>query len=156
MKAKQYAAALVATTTPEAYEEQLFAFLDELTKSTIAQVKQRQNAASSMSCVRETFTKWKSIVANVKASMPDAVIDDAVFVKYFSYVAPALFAMAVESKVFLGYSLDLEDRVTVSNGRAELENMALKARLAELQREARLLGIPEALLVAHARRHGEL
>ena len=141
MKAKEYAAVLVAAASNEIYEDKLFGFLEEFVKSTVAAMKQRHNVNSQMACVRETFTKWKSIVAQVKSARPDLTIDDALFVKYFSYASPPLFAVALEQKVFLGYTPDAQDLSTVASGREQLENMMLKDRLAELQREAKKLGI---------------
>lgn len=156
MKAKEYAAILVGAESAESYENTLFAFLDELVGSTIAQMKTRGNSAAVMACVRETFTKWKSIVVHVKASKPELVIDDALFPKYFSHASPPLFAMALEAKAFLGYTPDAEDRATAKDGKNTMNMMAMREKLAELQREARLLGIPVAPLLVSAIRFGEI
>lgn len=156
MKAKDYAATLVGAESAEGYEDTLFAFLDELVGSTIAQMKTRGNSAAVVACVRETFTKWKSIVANVKAAKPELVIDDALFPKYFSHASPPLFAMALEAKAFLGYIPDAEDLATAKEGKNTLNVMAMREKLAELQREALLLGIPVAPLLVSAFRSGEL
>lgn len=156
MKAKEYAAILVGAESAESYENTLFAFLDELVGSTIAQMKTRGNSSSAMACVRETFSKWKSIVANVTAAKPELVIDDALFPKYFSHASPALFAMALEAKAFLGYSPDAEDRATAKEGKNALNVMAMREKLAELQREARMRGIPIAPLLVSAFRTGEI
>jgi len=141
MKAKEYAAVLIATDSNEAFESKLFSFLEELVMSTIAMMKQRHSGAAQMACVRETFTKWKGIVANVKASKPELVIDDALFVKYFALASPGLFAIAMDQKVFLGYTVDAQDLAVAARGREKLENMMLKEREAELMRQAKSLGI---------------
>jgi hypothetical protein len=147
MKAKEYAAQLIAAENPEAYESALFAFLDELVYSTIATMKQRASAPAALACIRETFTKWKSIVAQVKAAKPELVIDQALFVKYFSAASTPLFTMAVEGNAFLGYTPDAEDREVIRKGESEIKAQQMRDRLVEMTREARALGIdPKALL----------
>jgi hypothetical protein len=156
MKAKEYAAALLATTSYKEYEDTLFAFLDELVQSTITEMKKRANPSSANACVRETFTKWKSIVAQVTAANPDAVVHNALFVKYFSYASPPLYVMALEAKAFLGYVPDAEDIATAQQGRSTLSAMATRERLQEMQREAKAFGLNPGLLVAAGIRNGEL
>jgi hypothetical protein len=156
MKAKEYAAALVATTSYQAYEDLLFVYLDELVQSTIAEMKKRSNPSSANACVRETFTKWKSIVSHVKAARPDAVVHDALFVKYFSYASPPLYVMALENKAFLAYEPDAEDRETARQGRSTLSAMATRERLQQMQREAKALGLNPGLLLAAGIQSGEL
>jgi hypothetical protein len=156
MKAKEYAATLLATTSYKEYEDTLFTFLDELVQSTIAEMRKRTNPSSAIACVRETFTKWKSIVAHVKAVQPDAVVHDALFVKYFSYASPPLYVTALEGKAFLGYSPDAEDRETAKQGRSMLNATATRERLKEMQREAKAFGLNPGLLVAAGIQNGEL
>lgn len=156
MKAKEYAAILVAKPTNDEYVDTLLSFLDELVFGAIAEMKKRANTSSANACVRETFTKWKSIVANVKAANPDLVIDDALFVKYFSSASAELYVMALEGNAFLGYVPDEEDRATARQGRESLSAMAMRERLASMQREAKALGINPGLLLASGMRNGEI
>lgn len=150
MKAKEYAAQLLNATTKEEYETQLFTFLDELVFSTIATMKQRANEASSLACIRETFTKWKSIVAQVQTNNPYLTIDNALFVKYFSAASPPLFTMAMEKNAFLGYTPDKEDLQVVQQGKNEISAIEMRERLVKMQQAATKMGIDPNMLLAQA------
>lgn len=156
MKAKEYAAQLLEATTPKAYEDILFANLDELVYSTITTMKQRASAPSALACIRETFTKWKSIVSQVKAAKPELVIDDALFVKYFSAASAPLFKMAMEGKAFLGYTADAEDIEVMRKGESVIKAQEMRDRLVDMHRTAKALGIDPKVMLASAVLNGTL
>lgn len=156
MKAKEYATRLVAANGPEEYETQLFADLDEMVFSTIAAMKKCEKAASSLGCIRDAFTKWKSIVAQVRAANPQLLIDHGLFVKYFSAASAPLFVMGVEGKAFLGYTLDEEDLKVARQGANDIAAAEMRDRLLRMQREARALGIDPKLMLANALLRGQI
>lgn len=156
MKAKEHAARLVAARTQDEYEAILFSDLDEMVFSTIAAMKKCEKAEASLGCIRDTFTKWKSIVARVKAANPALVIDEALFVKYFSAASAPLFVMGVEGKAFLGYTLDEQDLQVAREGKNAIAAVEMRDRLVRMQREARALGIDPRMLLASAVFRGEI
>lgn len=139
MKAKQYAE-LIASAADE--HVTMVETLDSLAKSALETAKTRASLPAMMGCIREAFTKWKSIVAHTTALKPECSIFNELFPKYLSYLSPSFFAIAMEQKVFLGYTPDSQDVATAREGRDRLENIALKERMASLQKEAQRMGLP--------------
>lgn len=138
MKAKEYAARLAGAKN---FGDELLEVLLELIDTTVATAGTRATTPSMLSCIRESFTKWKSIVSQTKALNANLVLEDSLFPTIFGRANPPLFAVALENNVFLGFTPDADDVSVAQMGRAQVENVLLKERLASLQKQAAQLGI---------------
>lgn len=145
MKAKQYAARLLES--PNDGNVSLLV-LDEVVTATITTALTRRGAEAMMGSIREGFSKWKSIVATVSATCPEHAVEVGIFPKMLAAANPVMYALAIEQKAFLGYALDSTDIAAADRGRREIENLELLRRLAELRREAKMLGVPTQALLA--------
>lgn len=142
MKSKQYAARITANLTDnDLTADVLVDLMQELITATAIPGKSTESIAG---CIREGFSKWKSIVGLVQKFAPDYPIAIGYYLKALAAANPAMYWFAVQRNVFLGYALDAYDEAAALNSRTKIENEVLREHLARLEREARRLGIKMA------------
>lgn len=152
MKAKEIAASILMHEPADQHAAAVDA-VSTLVIEAFRLAKQRNNTQSMMACFRESFSKWKAVVAEIKRSNPDVEIEEYFYPKAFAITNPRIFAMCMKEKIFLGYVADEQDRKVAAQGEMEIENEMLRERLETLQRQSVFTGDAQAFF-KEARRMG--
>ena len=114
----------------------------------------RNSEASKVACLREGFTKWKSVVNHVHAAVPDSSIVANLYPKAMSHLAPPVFALCIRENVFLGYKPDMQDEQKTAQAIREIEVEAERDRVKSLIRDARKMGLNPEVIASQARAMG--
>ena len=132
MKAKEYALKIIAE--PENRENLIAALTDVLNVVMDAARHRGKSPESLVAVVREQFSKWKSVVAQVKTGLPDFFIEDRLFTALLGEFHPVLFSLALKSRVFLGYEITSHD-ISAEKKAAEITyEHNVKSMQAEMRR----------------------
>lgn len=152
-KAKDIASKILAASEADMYDVTSDAACD-LAITSVSEASKRSNTSSMLACLRESFSKWKSVVSQVKSAHPEAEISESFFPKAVSVVSAPLFALALSQRVFLGYTPDEFDKDVAATGERQVRDEQERKRYASLAKEARRMGLNEETFLIEARRMG--
>jgi hypothetical protein len=133
MKAKELAAKIVAgvEANPEVTFNVLIAVVNDAT--TVAHT--RKQDASKYAALREGFQKWRSIVTQVKASLPANDISESLFLRAVYLDNPVWFARCVRENVFLGHELSASEQEALKQSKKALASAEAADRDRQLAAE---------------------
>ncbi len=107
MKAKEYAARLLAA---EDAVSAVAAEVQEIIYEAVAKAKTLHKPISQVAVFRESFQKWRSVCATVRAAKPKFFIEEGIYLKVLHLISPGLYAVCGSNGAFVGYDMDDEDK----------------------------------------------
>jgi hypothetical protein len=155
MKAKEIAAKIIAV--PDNGDDVLSAICTEsmhLAAEAMSNAAKRASDASKVACLREGYTKWKSVVVQVNEAVDESPIDNNFYPKALALMSPPVFALCLREKVFLGYTPDARDLQKASEGIAQVEAEVQADRVKSMMKQARSMGMDPQVIANQARAMG--